>query len=300
VAAAIHQRGGDGDAGLLLDLGALAGGGAVDDLDEVGRRADGDLGRGAGRAGDDLDVQAGAVDAVAGGLLADHDVAGDGAHAAGRDLRGQLVEAADGQRRIEAAVQVDVAGDRAGGVGARAEQAGGVAERGADLIERGGGGDQLDVRRRVERIVGVAGEQLGAGGGVDDVQAGGAEAQRAAQDRVERVGGALGRGQRDRVEAGARLARAAHRAGDHHARRGVGARRPGGGARGAADRARGRARGRARPRLGPGGRAGRPRARGRDRVLAAGARLRRRRRGAEQHREQRDEDDRSLHARTIT
>jgi hypothetical protein len=212
------------------------------------------------------------------------------AHAGGGDLAGQVVEPADRQRGIEAAVEVDIAGDRPVGVGARAEQPGRVAERGADLIERGGGGDQLDVRRRVERVVGVDREQLRAGGGVDDVEPGGAEPQRAAQDRVEGVGGALGRGQRHRVHAAARLAGAAHGAGDHDPRRGVLAlRRAERGARGGAGRALGAHRG-----------AGRPRARGGDRVLAAGAWLRGGRRGADQQREQRDQDDRSFHARTIT
>ena len=144
----------------------------------------------AGLAGADLDRDDRAVDAVAGRIGADDDVAVDLHDAARRDRGRELVEVADRQRRIVAAEQVDVAVHDAA-VRGRAEHARRVPEVGAEQLQRGRGGDHLDVRRRVERVVGVDREQRLAGPGVGDEQAGDAVAQRAAQQLLDLPGGVL-------------------------------------------------------------------------------------------------------------
>src|SRR5690606_2375214 len=106
-----------------------------------------------GRHSGDGDLEVGAGDAVADGLLADDDVTGDLHDAALTQFAHQLIEVTDLEGRIGAAEQVQVAVGDAVAIGGGTEDTGGVAPLGTEDVEHRRGRHELDVRGRVERLV---------------------------------------------------------------------------------------------------------------------------------------------------
>jgi hypothetical protein len=100
------------------------------------------------------------------------DVAGDVGDAAPLERLRELVQAGDRERRVAAAADEEVAFDRSAfGVELFAEDRRAPAEAGAEVVERGGGGDDLGDRREIQRAVGVVIPEHRAARDVDDGRA---------------------------------------------------------------------------------------------------------------------------------